>query len=65
MIWLAWRARLRSLGLALALGGLAFMHFSAGLSNHNTLHNFYGVMLSLCIFVALWLAPASGPSERF
>jgi len=65
MIWLAWRARLRSLGLALALGGLAFMHFSAGLSNLNTLHNFYGVMLSLCVFVALWLAPASGPSERF
>jgi O-antigen ligase len=65
MICLAWRARAHSLGLALGLGGLAFMHFSSGLSNVNTLHNFYGVMLSLCTFFALWLAPASGSSKRF
>ena len=40
----------------MALAGMAFMHITAGLTNFNTIHNFYGVMLSLCILLTLWLA---------
>lgn len=56
LVWLAWRARGWGTGAALSLGGIAFMHITAGLTNFNTIHNFYGVMLSLCVLLTLWLA---------
>ena len=56
LVWLTWRARLLGAGAVLGLGGIAFMHITAGLTNLNTIHNFYGVMLSLCVLLALWLA---------
>lgn len=56
LLWLSWRARLRGLGLALGLGGLALMHITAGLTNFNTIHNFYGIMLSSCTLLAFWLS---------
>jgi O-antigen ligase len=60
LLWLAWRARVLGAGAVMALGGIAFMHITAGLTNFNTGHNFYGVMLSLCTLLAVWLAvPAS------
>jgi O-antigen ligase len=56
LVWLAWRARMLGAGAVMALAGMAFMHITAGLTNFNTIHNFYGVMLSLCILLTLWLA---------
>lgn len=56
LVWLTWRARLLGAGAVVGLGGIAFMHITAGLTNLNTIHNFYGVMLSLCVLLALWLA---------
>lgn len=56
LVFVAWQAWARYRDLAVALGGIAFMHISAGLTNFNTIHNFYGIMFSLCIFVAFWLA---------
>jgi O-antigen ligase len=56
LVWLAWRARVLGAGAFMALAGMAFMHITAGLTNFNTIHNFYGVMLSLCILLTLWLA---------
>jgi O-antigen ligase len=56
LIWLSWRARILGAGAVMGLGGIAFMHITAGLTNFNTIHNFYGVMLSLCVLLTLWLA---------
>ena len=56
LLWLAWRARVLGAGAVMALVGIAFMHITAGLTNFNTGHNFYGVMLSLCTLLAVWLA---------
>ena len=56
LVWLTWRARLLGIGAVIGLGGVAFMHITAGLTNFNTIHNFYGVMLSLSVLLALWLA---------
>jgi O-antigen ligase len=56
LIWLSWRARRLGTGPVMGLGGIAFMHITAGLTNFNTIHNFYGVMLSLCVLLTLWLA---------
>ncbi len=36
--------------------GILFMHLTAGLSNTNMVHNYYGAMLSLCISLALVIA---------
>ena len=36
--------------------GILFMHLSAGLSNTNMVHNYYGAMLSLSISLALVMA---------
>lgn len=56
LVWLSWRARLLGAGAVMGLGGIAFMHITAGLTNFNTIHNFYGVMLSLSVLLTLWLA---------
>jgi O-antigen ligase len=36
--------------------GILFMHLTAGLSNTNMVHNYYGAMLSLSISLALVMA---------
>ena len=41
---------------AKALAGILFMHITAGLSNVNMAHNYYGAMLSLSVGLALLLA---------
>ena len=43
--------------------GILFMHLSAGLSNTNMVHNYYGAMLSLSISLALVMA-ASEEAEH-
>ena len=43
--------------------GILFMHLSAGLSNTNMVHNYYGAMLSLSISLALVIA-ASEEADR-
>lgn len=58
--WLAWRSRLRSIGLGLGFAGLAWTHASTGLTNMNTIHNYYGVMLSLAV-VLLFLLDSADP----
>ena len=64
LLWLAWRARSQGPGMALGFVGLAWMHGSTGLTNMNTLHNYYGVMLSLGVMLVFLLqSPASGPSD--
>lgn len=49
--------------LAVTLSGLAFMHVSAGLTNFNTIHNFYGTVLSLCILISFWMAVPGSRQE--
>lgn len=56
LVFVAWQAWDKYRDLAVALGGVAFMHISSGLTNFNTIHNFYSIMFSLCIFLAFWLA---------
>jgi hypothetical protein len=36
--------------------GILFMHLTAGLSNTNMVHNYYGAMLSLSVALALVMA---------
>ena len=48
---------------AKALVGILFMHFTAGLSNVNMAHNYYGALLSLSVGLALLLA-ASEDAQR-
>lgn len=55
LLWLSWRSVKHDMGLALGLAGLTFMHLMAGLTNFNTSHNVYGVMLSVSTFLAFWL----------
>jgi O-antigen ligase len=43
--------------------GILFMHLSAGLSNTNMVHNYYGAMLSLSVALALVMA-ASDESRQ-
>lgn len=55
LVWLAWLARMRSLGMSLGFAGLAWMHLSSGLTSLNTIHNYYGVMLSLSVLLLFLL----------
>ena len=48
-----WRPHPRA---AQGILGILFMHLSAGLSNTNMVHNYYGAMLSLSISLALVMA---------
>lgn len=43
----------------IAMMGIGLMHFSASFTNLNTSHNNYGVMLSISIFLAIYLIPAA------
>lgn len=63
LIVLSLQAWGRHRGLAVTLGGLAFMHISAGLTNFNTIHNFYGTVLSLCILLSFWMAVPGSRQE--
>ncbi len=55
LVGLAWRARVHDGAMALGLAGLAWMHASSGLSNLNTIHNFYGVMLAMGVVLVFAL----------
>ena len=43
--------------------GILFMHLTAGLSNTNMVHNYYGAMLSLSIALALVMAASEAPQH--
>lgn len=64
LAWLAWRSRARGAALSLGFAGLAWMHASTGLTNMNTLHNFYGVMLSLSVLLLFLLDRSPEPTHR-
>jgi O-antigen ligase len=49
---------------AFGLLGILFMHLSAGLSNVNMAHNYYGAMLSLSVGLALVLAASEERALR-
>ena len=44
--------------------GILFMHLSAGLSNTNMVHNYYGAMLSLSVGLALVMAASDEASDE-
>ena len=44
--------------------GILFMHLSAGLSNTNMVHNYYGAMLSLSISLALVMAASEEAQQK-
>lgn len=48
---------------AKGLVGILFMHVTAGLSNVNMAHNYYGAMLSLSVGIALLLAASETPQD--
>ncbi len=61
LVWLAWRSRKRDIGMSLGFAGLAWMHASSGLTNLNTIHNFYGVMLSLGVVLVFAMGTRKAP----
>ncbi len=64
LAWLAWKARARSLGLCMGFLGLSWMHLSTGLTNFNTIHNYYGVMLSLSVLLLFLLETPDHGEEQ-
>jgi O-antigen ligase len=68
LAWVAWRHAHPGSALRFGLTGLFFMHVSAGLTNMNTGHNYYGVVLSLSIALTYLLSrpggDLSGPSAK-
>ena len=54
MVKKLWEAR--QLTAALALSGVAFVHFTCSLSNVNFSHNYYTAALSFFISLSLWMA---------
>ena len=44
--------------------GILFMHLSAGLSNTNMVHNYYGAMLSLSVSLALVMAASEEAQQK-
>jgi O-antigen ligase len=53
--YVCWRLRKQYPQTCLSLLGIAWMHVTAGMSNVNLSHNYYGTVLALCIGLALWL----------
>lgn len=43
----------------IAMMGIALHHATASLTNLNSRHNYYGVMLTICILLAIYLIPTS------
>lgn len=58
LVWLAFRHPTDASIMRLSLAGLAWMHVTSGLSNVNTGHNFYGVVLSVSIALTFLLSSA-------
>jgi O-antigen ligase len=61
--WTAWRYAPAGSAMRLGLTGLVWMHLTSGLSNMNTGHNYYGVVLSLSIAL-VWLLSGMHLSKR-
>jgi O-antigen ligase len=51
----AWRMFKINTQTAIALTGIALLHITASVTNLNSRHNNYGVMLALCIMLAFYL----------
>lgn len=56
LIWAAWLLRRIDTQAAWQMAGLAFMHGTAGITNVNTAHNYYGAMLAASALLVLTLA---------
>lgn len=53
--YVCWQLRKKYPQTCLSLLGFVWMHVTAGMSNVNLSHNYYGTVLALCIGLALWL----------
>jgi len=60
---IAWRVRKQHPALVWQLGGIAWVHAFAGLTNVNLLHNYYALMLGLAITVALMVAQTESAEQ--
>ena len=57
LAWVCWTlVRAQETTSALALSGVAFVHFTASFSNVNFAHNYYTASLSTLIGLCLWIA---------
>lgn len=61
LLLLAWSAT--EWGMRLGFAGLAWMHASTGLTNLNTIHNYYGVMLTLGVILVFLLSSTCSRSR--
>jgi O-antigen ligase len=59
LLLLAWRTLSINTASGIALLGIALHHATASFTNLNSRHNYYGVMLTTCILLALYLIPTS------
>ncbi len=59
LIVLGWRMLSVNIASGIALLGIALLHATASFTNLNSRHNFYGVMLTTCILLALYLIPTA------
>lgn len=57
----AWLLKNRQHTAALAIAGIAFVHFTASLSNVNFAHNYYTASLAFLIGLSLWLTRLERP----
>jgi O-antigen ligase len=64
LAWLALRRVYCNTALRWSLAGMVWMHLTAGLTNMNMGHNYYGVMLALSLSMAWMLATDETPQSQ-